>query len=336
MQIETGVDALLVQALEAQLQEFCTPSLVRAVEAAADPRVAAQPLWARLEESGLANAALPEHMDGAGIGLEGLGALLELCGGFSLPLPLGDTMLARGYLARAQVMVPCGSIALAEDSTVSLARTADWVLLEEGKEWLLLPATGAVITPASFCLDAQLVWTAEQKQVAPRLQAPLPMRSARAMVFSSLLAGACMEVFQQTLSFANDRQQFGRPIGKFQAIQHQLSVLAEHAFAARMCRQMACLPAGADGLLPDTQRVAIAKARTSEAALEIAQLSHSIHGAIGFTREFDLQLYTRRLHAWRQAAGAEGWWHTQIGRSLLEAGNCMAVEFIGTLFQQTK
>jgi len=65
-------------------------------------------------------------------------------------------------------------------------------------------------------------------------------------------------------------------------------------------------------------RAAIAKARASEAALEVAALSHAIHGAIGFTAEYDLQLYTRRLHLWRQTAGAESYWHDQVGAATLK------------------
>ncbi len=137
-----------------------------------------------------------------------------------------------------------------------------------------------------------------------------------------------MAVFSRTLQYANDRQQFGKPIGKFQAIQHQLSVMSEHAFAARMAAQLGLRTEGA---VPDRLRVAMAKARTSEAALEVAGLSHSIHGAIGFTREFDLQLYTRRLHAWRQAAGSESYWHDVMGQALLDSPEPLSLDLIRTL-----
>jgi acyl-CoA dehydrogenase len=86
--------------------------------------------------------------------------------------------------------------------------------------------------------------------------------------------------------------------------------MAEHCFAARMAAQM-CFQAKQLPLEP--LRVAVAKARTSEAALEVASLSHSVHGAIGFTAEYDLQIYTRRLHVWRQTAGSESYWHDMAG-----------------------
>ncbi|HQQ70532.1 MAG TPA: acyl-CoA dehydrogenase family protein, partial [Alicycliphilus sp.] len=136
-----------------------------------------------------------------------------------------------------------------------------------------------------------------------------------AAVLAPQMAGALMQVFQRTLQYANERQQFGRAIGKFQAIQHQLAVMSEHVFAARMAAQLGCSGAG---VAPERLRVATAKARCSEAALAVSELAHSIHGAIGFTEEYDLQLFTRRLHAWRQAAGSESYWHDVAGAALLE------------------
>jgi acyl-CoA dehydrogenase len=72
-----------------------------------------------------------------------------------------------------------------------------------------------------------------------------------------------------------------------------------------------------EALTPDPLRVAVAKARTSQAALAVAELSHSIHGAIGFTEEYDLQLFTRRLHLWRQTAGTESYWHQVAGNAVI-------------------
>ena len=128
------------------------------------------------------------------------------------------------------------------------------------------------------------------------------------------MAGAMRRVLEMTLQFANDRQQFGRPLGKFQAIQHQLAVMAEQVLAARMAAQIGCSAAGKH---PGKMNAAIAKARASEAAVEVVALAHSIHGAIGFTADHDLQLFTRRLHAWRLEAGSESYWQTVLGQAIL-------------------
>lgn len=158
-------------------------------------------------------------------------------------------------------------------------------------------------------------WDAAQVAAAPivALDAAIDVRTLQACVVAPQMAGALGSVLERTLQYANERQQFGRPIGKFQAIQHQLAVMSEHVCAARMAAQLGC---HAQGAVPDRLRVAVAKVRCSEAALAVAELAHAVHGAIGFTEEYDLQLYTRRLHAWRQTAGSEAYWHDVAGEAL--------------------
>lgn len=137
-----------------------------------------------------------------------------------------------------------------------------------------------------------------------------------ACLIAAQMAGAMQRVLEMTLQFANDRQQFGRPLGKFQAIQHQLAVMAEQVLAARMAAQIGC---SASGGRPDLINVSIAKARASEAAVEVTAIAHSIHGAIGFTADYDLQLFTRRLNAWRLQAGSESYWHEVLGQAVLNS-----------------
>ncbi|NBS67243.1 MAG: acyl-CoA dehydrogenase, partial [Betaproteobacteria bacterium] len=230
--------------------------------------------------------------------------------------------------------------------SASSARTADSALVLYEGEVRLLPIHSAQAAPCAFELDLALEWSPSVWSAAPAIVQIPNIKLLQALSLSAQMAGALRAVFERTLVWANEREQFGRPIGKFQAIQHQLAVLAEEAFAAQIAVQIACLPAatslGASGhnasgpeadthsrLAVDGMRIAIAKARTSEAALQGAQIAHAIHGAIGFTREFDLQLFTRRLHAWRQAAGSESAWHKIVGESLLAPpGKPLSLDFI--------
>lgn len=320
------MDEIYIDALRGVLTDRCTPQAVRAIEGGQP----AEALWEAIEESGFADALLPEAEGGAGLALAEAFPLLELCGAFVVPVPLAETMVARALLAQAGVARPGGSIAIAHgrlqgDGTlvcdrVSFGRVADWVLVGLGKTCLLLPVDAAASAAAVAPLDATLSWSAAAQATAQTVAGIADIRVPLACVLAAQLSGALMSVFTRTLQYANDRNQFGRPIGKFQAIQHQLSVISEHAFAARMAAQMGC---GTDRL-----RVAIAKARTSEAALEVAALSHSIHGAIGFTEEFDLQLYTRRLHAWRQAGGSESCWHDVVGGELVDHRQGLALDLV--------
>lgn len=320
------MDEIYIDALRGVLSDRCTLQAVRDIEGGQSPEA----LWEAIEESGFADALLPEAEGGAGLSLAEAFPLLELCGAFVVPVPLAETMLARALLAQAGVPRPGGSMALAQgrmqgDGTlvcdrVSFGRVADWVLAGVGKTCLLLPADAATRTAAVSALDATLAWPASAQAGAQAVPGVADVRVPLACVLAAQLAGALMSVFTRTLQYANDRNQFGRPIGKFQAIQHQLSVISEHAFAARMAAQMGCST--------DRLRVAIAKARTSEAALEVAALSHSIHGAIGFTEEFDLQVYTRRLHTWRQAGGSESYWHDVVGGELVDRRQGLALDLV--------
>lgn len=151
-------------------------------------------------------------------------------------------------------------------------------------------------------------------------QAGIVAPEAAAAITAALMAGAMQRVFDMTLSYANDRTQFGKPIGKFQAVQHQLSVLAEHVFAVRIAAQLAF---AGPGPLPDELKAAAAKARASEAVPVVTSTAHAVHGAIGITEEYDLQLYTRRLIAWRLMHGGEQYWQKRLGESLLASGQDM-------------
>ena len=309
----------------------CTPAVVRAIEAGGLGAPQAEALWAQIEAAGLADALLDEAEGGAGLGLSQLFGVLEQAGAHALPLPLGDTLLARALLAQAGMARPAGAIALASGERtqdgglrcplVRGGRVAASVLVQAGDGWHLLAVQAAQTTPQALALDAAFAWSPSQMLAAPVVPVAqgLDARTLQAALLAPQMAGALMHVFQRTLQYANERQQFGRPIGKFQAIQHQLAVMSEHVFAARMAAQLGCSGAGlAADRLPDRLRVATAKARCSEAALVVSELAHAIHGAIGFTAEYDLQLFTRRLHAWRQAAGSESYWHDVAGSALLE------------------
>ena len=325
------MDYLIVDAVRSLLADQCTTAAVRAIEIEAVGQesnaacgIKATQLWQSISNSGFADLLVAEECGGAGLALREVFAVLELLGQHAMPLPLAETMLARAWCAQHSVPVPDGAIAFAPQATLSAqdlqvpavrgACCAPWVLVAHGVDWRLLPVEQAQSTPGIFALDAQLRWPRAEWDAAPVLPAVADLQTAQAGLYAALLAGALQNVFQRTLEFANERQQFGRPIGKFQAIQHELSIMAEHVSSARMAAQIGCESAD---LQFDPLKVAVAKARASEAAVEVASLAHSIHGAIGFTAAFDLQLFTRRLHLWRQTAGAESFWQLRAGQALV-------------------
>jgi alkylation response protein AidB-like acyl-CoA dehydrogenase len=109
------------------------------------------------------------------------------------------------------------------------------------------------------------------------------------------MIGNTQRVLEMTIDYAKERKQFGRPIGSFQIIQHYCADMATDVDGAKFSTYQAAWMLS-EGLLC-TKEVAIAKAWVGEASQRVIALAHQIHGAIGVTREHDLQLYTRRAKA---------------------------------------
>lgn len=328
---------MFAEAIEAVLRDRCTPKAVRAIEAGGS----AVPLAAALEESGFHALLAREEDGGASAGWPEFHAVVELCGVFALPLPLAQTMAARA-LVRTQDQLPAGWITFApalargadgsfQAHLVPFGRTASHVIGAAGDALLLLPVQDArqQSTGVHGSLAASFRWDAG---AATRLQAtvqPQRLQALGAALHAVLLAGAMKRVFDLTMAYANERVQFGKSIGKFQAIQHQLGVMAEHVTAASIAAEAAFHTT--DGALPGHGACGVAKARASEAALLVAATAHAVHGAIGVTEEYDLQLFTRRMHEWRLAHGSETHWNRELGRLCLAGGEPLFTDFARTL-----
>lgn len=347
-------------ALDRLLAQACPSAVLRDIEAGGP----ANALWARIAASGFADALVAEAQGGGGLTLAEAFALFELEGRHLLPLPLGQTLLVRAALARAGVAAPEGAIAIAQqvrwgaEGAITCANTplgwvAEWVVVDragvaqavvdravagnaagEHRDadarggWLLLPTAAARRQRSGIhgSLRADLHWKAQPAE-AIAVASAIDWRAAGAAVAAAQMAGAMARVLQMSVAFANQREQFGRPIGKFQAIQHQLAVMAEQVSASHMAAQIGCCaPMGAS--LPEPLRAALAKARCSEAAPLVAHIAHAVHGAIGVSADLDLQLFTRRLHEWRADYGAEQHWQRLIGRALLAPDAGSALDFM--------
>lgn len=131
------------------------------------------------------------------------------------------------------------------------------------------------------------------------------------------IAGVLERVLNQTVQYATERIQFGRPIAKFQAIQQQLAMLANEVVAARMAVASACAAMRAVGW---EGHAMVAKVICGNAAGRAAAIAHQVHGAIGFTHEHTLHWSTRRLWSWRAEYGSEAYWARLIGAQAIRAG----------------
>ena len=115
------------------------------------------------------------------------------------------------------------------------------------------------------------------------------------------MVGGAEQVLEMTVEYAKQRTQFGRPIGSFQAIQHHCANMATDVEGSRyITYQAAWLLSEGEAA---SQEVAMAKAWVSDAYRRICALGHQCHGAIGFTKEHNMQLYSRRAKAAELAFG---------------------------------
>jgi acyl-CoA dehydrogenase len=160
---------------------------------------------------------------------------------------------------------------------------ADHVIAPTGDALTLLPTASAKRDPPGGpkSATATLAWRDAHNAVHLPGSTTKSL-SLTAAVHAALLSGAMLSTFELTLQFCNDRMQFGRPLGKFQAVQHQLSVMAEHIAAASVAAEAAFAN---PQTIPSLMAAAIAKSRTSEAAVVTASTAHALHGAIGVTEE---------------------------------------------------
>lgn len=138
-----------------------------------------------------------------------------------------------------------------------------------------------------------------------------------ALMRCAMMVGAAESVLAQSLQYASERVQFGKPIGSYQAIQHTLAMLAGEVGAARMATRVAFDAAGTESTAFD---VAAAKVRAGEAATRLGAATHQVHGAIGFTYEHTLHFGTRRLWAWRAEFGSDAEWADALGAAVIAAG----------------
>jgi alkylation response protein AidB-like acyl-CoA dehydrogenase len=140
------------------------------------------------------------------------------------------------------------------------------------------------------------------------------------------MAGALEKILEQSVQYALDRSQFGRPIAKFQAVQHNLAMLAGEVAAASAAADAAA--EACSGSEISVAEVAIAKVRGGEAAGTGAAIAHQVHGAMGFTYEHSLHHATRRLWAWREEFGNEAVWAQRLGRMVAAHGADQLWSFI--------
>jgi acyl-CoA dehydrogenase len=341
-------DSIIAEAARRMLADLCEP---QAVNRASDDSWMA-PAWHALENLGLTRTWVPEELNGAGADVAEGFAVLRETGRAAVSLPVAETLLAGWLLSQAGITPPSGVL------TCGPARVGDQVVLAgsgtlsgrlravpfaKGAEHLAVlaerEAGGTGVVALVKAGDAEIadgaslagdplntvvlngVRPVEVADATPALDGNALLLMGAA-VRAMQMAGALEAILDIAVAYANERVAFGKPIGKFQAVQHNLARLAGEVAAAlaaagSAAEVIATASAFDEGVLLEA---ASAKIRVGEAATEGAGIAHQVLGAIGFTKEHVLHRYTQRLWAWRDDFGSESQWAVRLGQLVATKG----------------
>ncbi|MFC4048082.1 acyl-CoA dehydrogenase family protein [Actinomadura syzygii] len=330
--------------LVATVREACSElSDAGAVAACADGGWNAG-LWTALEQIGVTAVGVPEEYGGSGGDVAHAVAVLEVLGEFAASVPLAEAALLAGWLiAGCGGAVPSGPMTAAvagpglrtrpvggglsvqgRIARVPWARHAHQIALLDGARVIVLeradvrPAHGTNLAgEPRDDLDVDAVVPASRVHAASAVTADA-FHARAALGRAALMTGAARRALALAVAYAGEREQFGRPIARFQAVQQHLAAMAGEVLLAKTAVEAAALAYDTGG---DTElAVAAAKVVAGEAVGVVASLAHQVHGAIGFTEEHALRHSTTRMWAWRDESGNEDAWSAALGRRVAAAG----------------
>ncbi len=286
-----------------------------------------RPRWHELAELGLFSLRLSEDEGGAGLGWADALLAHEELGRALVPGPLVWSQLLAGRVPGVATgdTVVTGLERHDPSGLVEHLDAADLVVvLDDDGIWGVDPAALSA-QPIHQLLDPLTpVW---------RLDAALPagdrlgdadeaaaLRLQGAALASALMLGLASASTDLAVAFAKDRQQFGRPIGAFQALKHLMADMFVRAELARSAVYAAGVTLDDPAVGSVARAVASAKVTAGEAALGNAKTCIQVHGGMGYTWEVDAHLYLKRAYVLESTFGTRDDWADHLAELVAAAG----------------
>jgi alkylation response protein AidB-like acyl-CoA dehydrogenase len=328
MQLEfTAEQEELRDSVRAVLARECPIGLLRELVEKGTPP---DQLWARMVELDWPALTIAEEHGGIGLGFVELAVVLEELGRVVAPGPLFATVAQfapaireagsdeqrerfLGAVARGELT---GAVAV--DGLAIDGASADEVVVIDGDRAVVVAGADLEVTPVDpFDKTRPVARVALQGEVPPERVLAHPERIGRAVDEATValaieMVGTCQTIFDMTLQYAKDREQFGVAIGSFQAVKHKLADMYVALERARACAYFAAVTIAED----DERRAvatSMAKAAAGDAQRLIAQEGIQIHGGIGYTWEHDLHLYVKRAKTGDTLLGTASTHRARIG-----------------------
>lgn len=237
---------MFLEALQDILVDHAGSAAIRAIEAGGR----GVEVWQPIEDAGFLALMLPESQGGAALPLSELFPILDCLGRHALPLPVAQSIVARALVGEGAELPP-GMLTLGlqwqrqPDGGMACLHTpagmvAEHVLVADTDRLLLLALSDARREPVGDprSLVAHLYWR-EARPVQEWVAGGTSLAAHAAALTAAQLSGAMQRIFAMALDQCNTRVQFGKSISKFQAVQQQLSVMAEHVLAASIAAEAA-------------------------------------------------------------------------------------------------
>jgi alkylation response protein AidB-like acyl-CoA dehydrogenase len=329
---------LLQKALRDFLASECDAARIRALW---DSETGRSPeLWKQLAELGVTGLLVPEANEGMGMDESFLVLLHEEAGRAALAEPLVATSVA------VPLLVELGSRELAErwlkpiavgeaivavghpvNAFVSDAHVADLLLLAHGEELHALARGAAELVREPVTDPARRIFTVKWSpspatRVAQGAQARALLAAALdrgALACAAQMLGVSERLLDLAVAYAQQRKQFGQPIGSFQAVKHQLAnVKVALEYARPVVYRAAHSLARGDAAR--AVHVSHAKLAAGDAASLAARTALQVHGAIGYTWEQDLHVWMRRAWSLELAWGRASFHRQRAAEFALAAG----------------
>ena len=316
----------LREAAAALLDDLCDTAAVRR---ACDNGGFDADLWTAMVEQGWTGIAVPESLGGVGLGTVEAAVLLEQTGAHLAPVPLLQQLAALAVLAdgpwgerllsgEAVACVARTPLARAKDGTVS-GRTepavygarADVLVAPAGDELVAVDLSGVARSPEpAMDQTRELAWIDLDGAVAVTVggaEEAAAHLDRGAVFHSAEMLGAAEAVMGLAVEYAKVREQFGRPIGSFQAVKHRCADMLVDVEGMHSAVYHAAWAMGAAddpaGRAAAAETAAVAKIWCSDAAVRVAESALQVHGGIGFTWEADVHLYLKRIQLDQVAFG---------------------------------
>ncbi|WP_258341194.1 acyl-CoA dehydrogenase family protein [Saccharopolyspora gregorii] len=279
--------------------------------------------WARLGELGACGVAVPGEFGGLGLGAVETAVCLEEFGYAGLPGPVVETVaVAPALLAGSadqhrlpELAAGRAVLAVAFDELVPRALDADVAAATyrcAGTRVLRADPVGA---PERSVDPVRRLWALGAAGTAVAGARPAAAFDAGVLGCAAQLLGAGRRLLDDSVRHVRDRHQFGRPVGSFQAVKHHLADVALRLEFARPLLHGACLSLDA-GAAHAARDASAAKLAAAEAAHLAARTALQVHGAIGYTAEHPLHLWTLKVTALRAAWGDPAWHRRRIADAL--------------------